>query len=197
MKIVIISGSTRSKSQSLKVSNVLKSKVESQGSEATIVDLHELKLPVLDLSKYQQWEDTLPTLESADGIVLVVPEWNGAAAPGIMNFLTYTSLGSKPLAHKPLLVAGVSSGSGGAYPIAEVKAFGNKNNFGVHLPDQLRFSDVENIFNSEKPEEDNKSDVYIHERAEYSIKILLAYSNKLSQIRGLGIIDLKSFSNGN
>lgn len=197
MKIVVVSGSTRDGSQSIKVSTRLVEKLASKNAEVELIDLNKAKLPVYDDTESDPWQQLKNKLDDADGFVLVTPEWNGSASPGMMNFLTYTSSYGKSLAHKPALIAAVSSGAGGAYPIAQLKAFGNKNNIPVFVPEHLRFRQVESVLNSSEPEADNKVDQSMHERMDYALDILLAYAEKIREIRDLGIIDLKTYPNGN
>jgi NAD(P)H-dependent FMN reductase len=198
MKIVIVSGSTRAGSRSRRIADRINEKLAKLGASPYIIDLYENNLPMYDDTKHEEWESVLSQLEGADGYVLVTPEWNGSAGPGLINFLTYASESKpKPLAHKPVLLVSVSSGAGGSYPIAELKAFHNKNNLPVFIPDHLRFRDAKHIFNTSEPEPGNEVDQQMHERMEYALKILVAYSDKLKDIRDMGIIDLEKYPNGN
>ena len=67
---------------------------------------------------------------------MISPEWAGMAPAHLKNFLLMCDGGE--LAHKPAQLIGVSSGMGGAYPIAELRMSGYKNNFLMWLPDHMR-----------------------------------------------------------
>lgn len=198
MKIVIIQGSTREQSQSHKVAVRLQEKMSLTGNSVEFIDLFELQLPVYDDSGQSEWEPVADRLNDADAFVLVCPEWNGSASPGMMNFLTYTSVGKqKPLAHRPAVIVSVSSGAGGSYPISQLKAYGNKNNHPVFIPEHLRIRDVKKVLNTKDADENNQVDVTLHTRMEHMINVLLAYAGKLGEIRAAGIPDLKTYANGN
>jgi NAD(P)H-dependent FMN reductase len=197
MKIVVVSGSTRNDSQSIKVATRLTEKLQTKSANPLLIDLNEKKLPMYDDTEASEWQEIKTQIVDSDGFILVTPEWNGSASPGIMNFLTYTSSYGKSLAHKPILIASVSSGAGGSYPIAQLKAFGNKNNFPVFVPEHLRLRDVKKILNGRAPETGNEVDESMHARMDYAVKVLLAYAEKLAEIRNQGIIDLDKYPHGN
>lgn len=179
MNIVIISGSTRPNSQSVKVAGVLQRKLVGK-AEVELLDLAEHKLPLYDDGKHQSWADLSTRLQAADGCIWVVPEWNGSAGPGIMNFLAYLK---QELNHKPVLLVGVSSGIGGAYPLAQLRAFGAKNSRAVFVPEALRFMHVKELFNGPEPDQENATDVTMHQRADYALTVLLAYATALQTVR--------------
>ena len=51
-------------------------------------------------------------------MAVVSPEWNGMVPSMLTNFFLLCS--NNELAHKPGLLVGVSSGTGGSYPVAEL-----------------------------------------------------------------------------
>lgn len=193
MKIVIISGSTRAHSQSLKIAQVLRHKLIGQVDDVELLDLNMTKLPLYDDTNAPEWIPVKELLADADGYVWVVPEWNGTAGPGIMNLLAYIKT---EMMHKPVLLAGVSSGAGGAYPLAQIKAFGAKNSHAVFVPEQLRFREVESIFNDNDPDEHIDADVSMHERADFALRILYAYTSKLYDLRQEIGDDIKRYPSG-
>lgn len=195
MKILVVSTSTRANSQSRKVADVLLHKLQEMDVDSEILDLHEAKLPIYDDTKKPEWEPISEKLREADGYLWVIPEWSGTAGPGIMNLITY--IDAKGLiSHKPILLASVSSGAGGSYPLAQIKAFGMKNTRGVIVPESLRFRQVEDYFNSLTPDVANKTDIGLHERSEYALKILVEYAKALHQVRQSGSIDPKAYPSG-
>lgn len=125
-------------SQSRRVSDYLAGQLESFGEKVELLNFFDLKLPIYDDSKEGAWKvvwnEIAPKLEAADGFVAVSPEWDGMAAPQWFNMLHYVN---KEMAHKPVMLVGVSNGRGGAYPIAQMKQVGQKNNQFVISPENL------------------------------------------------------------
>lgn len=196
MNIVVISGSTRADSASLKVSNYLVQKLNGNGIETNLVDLNESRLPLYDdgpSKSDETWLKVLPLLTKADAYIFVSPEWDGMFSVGLHNLLNYTAsaVDDKPLAHKPVMLVGVSSGMGGAYPLAQMKAMGQKNNHFVVIPDNLRFAKFKEVFvDGELAEGGLKA------RVEYSLKLLAEYAEALKSVRSSSSLDLDTFASG-
>lgn len=195
MKIVVISGSVRSDSQSRKVANYLAGRLN--GSvEVGIVDLNEQRLPLYDDSKEGPWQEVWKPVEeelaSADGFVFVSPEWDGMFNVGLHNMFHYvTKTKNHALAHKPVMLVGVSDGMGGAYPIAQLKAVGSKNTHFVVSPENLRISKVKEVLVDGEIVIDG-----VRERADYSLKVLIEYAKALKPIRDSSLLDFKKFGSG-
>ncbi len=192
MKIIVISGSTRPDSQSRKVAEYLDKKLVELGAQTELVDLNESRLPIFDNSSSGPWEEVWnpikAALESADGYVFVSPEWDGMFSVGLHNMFHYAG---NALAHKPVTLASVSDGMGGIYPLAQLRATGPKNTHYVVTPENLRFSDVNNLLVNGEITQDG-----VRARADYALKILIAYAEALKQIRDSGIVDLEQFKFG-
>lgn len=194
MNIVVVSCSTRPGSQSRKVADIIMHKLSKKSQiETSLVDLYEAQLPVYDDTNRPEWKDIKHAFTAADGLVWVIPEWNGTAGPGVMNLLGYIK---RELFHKPVLPVSVSNGIGGAYPLAQVKGFGAKNSRVVFVPEPIRIMGVEEIFNSPEPNPDVKNDAMLHERTEYALDVLLAYAAKLGELRDSGVVDSKRYTSG-
>ncbi|MDQ3093897.1 MAG: NAD(P)H-dependent oxidoreductase [bacterium] len=196
MKISVISGSTRSGSKTLEVSEYLAKSLKESGVDVELIDLNELRLPLYDDDSVKQdktWLKILPKLQSSDGFIFASPEWDGMFSVGLHNLFYYTAsaTGTKPLAHKPVLLVGVSSGMGGAYPIAQMKSVGQKNNHFVVIPENLRFAQVgDALVDGEIVIQGLKS------RTKYSLKILVEYAKAIKVVRDSESIDLKTFASG-
>jgi NAD(P)H-dependent FMN reductase len=180
--ILIISGSPRQQSQSRKVSGVIKRLIAGFGIEAVLLDLSLLPLPVagIDSIDHASSVDTLKSMaSSASAIVLICPEWGGMAPASIKNALLLLTDGE--IAHKPILLVSVSSGAGGAYPIAELRAFSAKNAHAFYIPHHVIVRDVEKLFlGLDKSEED----IRIEKRLFASIEELITYAEALQPHRG-------------
>lgn len=195
MKIVVISASPRSNSQSLKVAKYLTSRLNTLSAEATTLDLHELKLPVYDAS------DSIPEglaeakslLASSDGYVFVSPEWNGMASVALLNLMHY--LEDNELAHKPVMLVGVSATRGGSYPVIQLRSLGYKNRHFIISPECLVVTTCKDVLNDDV-QSDDAPDIYIKRRADYALKVLVEYAKALQNVRHSAVIDHKTYPNG-
>jgi NAD(P)H-dependent FMN reductase len=152
MKIVIVSGSQRPESQTCKVCTYIQNLLNRKDVDTHLLELGTQPLPLNSSTeaRSQGGKDTIETylslLDGADGFVYASPEWSGAATPAIMNAL---SLAGSPLSHKPTMLVGVSASRGGSYPIAQMKAFGSKNNKTIFVPDHIIVHNVTDVLESE------------------------------------------------
>lgn len=193
VKIIIFQGSTRDNSQSRKVSEYLENMQESIDFSAEIIDLYQLNLPIYDDTKEgkwsAKWNPVLDKIKESDGFIFVSPEWDGMASVGILNMLHYVPNDS--MAHKPVMLVGVSNGRGGSYPLAQMKQMGPKNKHYVISPENLIFGDVEKVLVD--------GEVLVEglaKRAKYSLIILKEYAKALKNVRESGIPDFVNFKNG-
>ena len=195
MKIVLISGSTQANSQSLKIASYLNTRLEQQSAATNLVDLHQLDLPLLG-SANKSWqagfEPVAKQLKAADGFVFVVPEWNGAAAPGIKNFILYVA---DNLSHKPVMLVGVSAGRGGARPLMDARSAGYKDARYIISPESLIVSNCHGVFNDQDLS-DKAADLSLKKRADYALAILLEYAKALTEVRKSAVIDHKTYQFG-
>lgn len=197
MKVAIISASTRKNSQSRNVSEYLKGLFQSEDIDTAVIDLSEQVLPIYDDSENGDWQSVWQPIENSlsesDAFVLVSPEWDGMFSAGLHNMFNYVASGSSanPMAHKPAMLVGVSSGMGGAYPIAQMREVGPKNTHFVVSPENLRFAKVKEVL------VDGQVTVNgLRERAEYSVKVLIEYAKALNQVRDSDVIDMEKFGSG-
>ncbi len=183
MNITVISASNRPNSQSLKISHRIIEKLKAKEQNTKLIDLNMLRLPLFVPDETpENWNEEIePVISESDGYVFVVPEWNGMAPPAMLNFLSF--VGSTTMAHKPVLLTSVSGGLNGSYPLAELKAFGSKNRHYNLMPDHLIVKNAKALLNSETPDTENQTDVNLHERMDYELGVLTAYSEKLSELR--------------
>ncbi|WP_460372012.1 NADPH-dependent FMN reductase [Pseudomonas sp. Tul1A2] len=180
--IVLLSGSNRSNSQSIKVAHYLRDRLEALElcDSSELIDLASSPLPLWPEEDTQKaWSVQQSTLKKATALIVISPEWNGMACPALKNFFLYAGLSE--LGHKPALLVGVSAGLGGAYPIAELRASSYKNSRILYLPEQLIIRNVESMFNSECPSDEN--DMRIRARADWVLHVLCQYNDALRTIR--------------
>jgi len=203
MKITIISGSHRNKSQSLKVANYIKQTLQNEKlcDESWLFSLSGNPLPLWDEGIWEgdeAWQNLLgpisAELDSSDGFIVIAPEWHGQVPAGLKNF--FLLWGKGELAHKPALIVTVSSADGGAYPVAELRMSSYKNNRICYIPEQVIVRNVESVLN-DNPEDNNQdADAYFRGRFSYALKQLTEYAIALKQVRKTGATDLSVYKNG-
>lgn len=135
------------------------------------------------------WGDISNTLEAADGIVVVVPEYHGMAPPALMNLIL---LCRYELAHKPGLIIGISGTDGGAYPTVQLRGSVAKNNRICWIPDQVVIRNVKQALQDKQTDEPDR----VRSRIDYALRLLMSYSDALRTVRSSGLVDHKTFSFG-
>ena len=192
MNICIISASTRENAASRNVANYIDQQLQSlnPSNEINILDLHEADLPLWqtgatpDTGVEQQ-------LKSADGFVFVIPEWHGMVPPAFKNIFFYFN---SCFAHKAAYIVSVSAGTGGRYPISELRMSSYKNSFINYIPVSTVVDHVNKTIN-EHGEFIAETD-YIAQRIDEGLQYLIEYTQALSPIRQSAIFKENRFSNG-
>jgi len=203
MKISIISGSHRNPSQSEKIAHYIEGlfKDSYPDIEPFLYSLADNPLPLWDQSIWESdpiWNQRLAPLKeqfnSSDAFIIITPEWHGQVPSGLKNlFLMFNRF---ELGHKPAFIISVSSGAGGAYPVAELRMSSYKNNRLCYIPEHLIIREVEKVFNKNAKDNDQKSDLYYKSRLDWCLKILLGYGKALKTMRNETDIHHDEFSNG-
>lgn len=192
LRTAIISSAHRRDSQSARIAEVLKQHF--LNGNADIIDLFEDSLPLWDgetpandaVNKVQQ------TAANADAFIFVVPEWHGMAPAGLKNLLLWNA-GQPHMAHKPVLLVGVSAAVGGAFVIAELRASGYKNARLMYTPEHLILRGVGDLWEDGVEAE---SDAYISKRAQFAVDQLLTYAEALKPVRGKLLEAQADYANG-
>lgn len=198
MKIVVISGSSRSGANSLKVAQWLETELKNRAITTELIDLRKVTLPLThediwgDIANLPEAKEIREILKSADAYVVVSPEWNGMAAPALKNLFIYVE---KTMADKPALLTSVSATQyGGSFPIGELHMTSAKNTRVVYIPEYIVVRDADNMLNDVEPA--NENDAYIRDRARYALGVLVAYAESLQHVRSSGVTDYKTYPNG-
>ena len=203
MKITIISGSHRDPSQSMKVAqHVQQTLLDSDYcDEAEIFSLAGNPLPLWDQRIWEgdpDWKEILKPMRalfgSSDGFVVVSPEWHGQVPAGLKNLFLLCS--KAEVGHKPALIVTVSSGDGGAYPVAELRMSSYKNNRICYIPEQIIVRHVEQVLNQDPADNNANADSYFRERITWALALLGSYATALKPIRSSGMTDHEKFGNG-
>jgi len=203
MKISIISGSHRNPSQSEKIAHHIESVLKYTYSDIDpfVYSLANNPLPLWEQSIWESdptWNQRLAPLKeqfnNSDAFIIITPEWHGQVPSGLKNlFLMFNRF---EMGHKPALIISVSSGSGGAYPVAELRMSSYKNNRLCYIPEHLIVRYVEKVFNKNAKDNDEKSDLYYKARLDWCLKILIGYGKALKIMRHETDIHHGEFSNG-
>lgn len=203
MKISIISGSHRNPSQSEKIGRYIETLLKNDFADIDpfLYSLADNPLPLWDQSVWEsdeKWLELLTPLKqqfsASDAFVIITPEWHGQVPSGLKNL--FLLLSRFELGHKPAFIVSVSSGTGGAYPVAELRMSSYKNNRLCYIPEQLIVRDVEKVFNEKTEDNDQKSDGYYKERLNWCLNILIGYGKALKTMRTETEVNHDKFSNG-
>ena len=202
MKISIISGSHRNPSQSEKVARYIESRVQTrQGHQTWLFSLADNPLPLWDQSVWEDdpaWQERLAPVRQAltdsDGFVIVSPEWHGQAPAGLKNL--FLLVNRFEVGHKPALIVTVSSGDGGAYPVAELRMSSYKNNRICYIPEHIIVRHVESVLNDNADDNNTEADAYFRERIDWALDILSGYAEALAGMRERTAVHHDKFGNG-
>jgi NAD(P)H-dependent FMN reductase len=138
------------------------------------------------------WAPYSERLKKADGLVVVSPEWHGMVPAGLKNFFLHWSV--PEVGHKAGLIATVSAGRNGAYPVDELRVSGYKNSRLCYIPEQIIVRDAEHIFVGDKPA--SKDDEFLRDRADFALRLLLDYAKALKAVRTNTSIYDKKYASG-
>jgi NAD(P)H-dependent FMN reductase len=164
--------------------------------EIFYLDLADASLPLWSTDKKngtgvwgETWNSISDNFNKSDGFILVVPEYGGMATPAAKNF--FLLCGNGELSHKPGLIVSVSSGNGGAYPIAELRSSSYKNTHIMWIPENIIIRNVEEFNPGNHGDNIPK---WLDKRIDYVLELLLAYTFNMKPLREL--INRKDFGNG-
>lgn len=197
MKYVIVSGSARPDSQSIRIAAWLERALQKQGNETVVIDLAEAYVPEntdalfnKESDESHQFAATKHHLNWCDGFIVVSPEWNGMTPGKLISFMQAVG---RSFAHKPGLIVTNSKIRGGAYPASMLRGFATKNSHILWIPEQLIIRTNQDML---KDEPANDEDEYIQKRAHYVLDILRYYTETLTPGREKLYEGLSDFSNG-
>ena len=198
MKISIISTSHREKSESHRISKIIKqviSKIDSS-IKCFYLNMYDKKIPLWGGEKKNnlkfwnvEFGNISTSLSSSDGFIIVVPEYGGMATPNAKNFFLLFNNGE--LFHKPGLIISISSGNGGAYPISELRSSSYKNSHILWIPENVIIRNVEQFLPGDHGD---LIPNWLDKRIEYSCNLLIKYAGYLKPIQK--VINRKDFGNG-
>ena len=200
LRIHVVSGSHRVGSHSGRMARyIVKLLNEELGVSTQLLDLAEQPQRYWSDDFWQkpregwdEWDGIAAELRESHGLVVVAPEWHGMVPSALKNF--FLLCGPDELADKPAMIAAVSGGAGGAYPVAELRMSSYKNNRLCYIPEHVILREVSKLFLDESAP--TESDVYLRGRLLHGLRLLAAYAEALNGVRAAGIRDLSAYRNG-
>ena len=183
MNIVIVTGSHRLNSQSVRVAKLLKEIIFKNEASCIIHELAAMQLPMWNEGVWKgedSWKTILDPLHediaNADAFVFVTPEWSGMVPPMLKNYFLLSN--HNIMGNKPALIISVSSGMGGSYPVNELRASSYKNTKLCYIPEHIILRKVEDFLNEET---EFKNDMI--KRIKFCCNLLMNYAVALKPIR--------------
>lgn len=146
--IYIISGTNRKNSKSLEVAQLVQKEFSQVGKETHIIDLCDLPFDTLHTANYganvpPKIADIVKLLNKAEGLYLVVPEYNGSF-PGVLKyFVDYFSY-PETFEYRPVAFTGLGWRFGGLRPVEHLQQVFNYRNAFVY-PDRLFIQNAPNV----------------------------------------------------
>lgn len=181
MNIVVLSGSPRDDSQSLRVAQYIEQVLgqNPQVSQCQLIDINRLPLEAWNAQGVysSQWQQAAQQLQQADGAVFVCPEWDGMVPPAFKSFL---QVFGAHLFHTPVLAIAVSAGFGGAYSLVELRTSAFKNARICYIPEQIIIRQVQEV-QLPAPIGDRASE-FVSRKIDYGLTVLLSYSAALAGV---------------
>lgn len=130
--IEIIAGTDRPNSRTLAIAQHVLGLMREQGASAQILSLHDLNLADLAGGAYFQgargsFKDAVERVTNAEGLVVIVPEYNGSY-PGILKlFIDYWRY-PETFEHRPVAMIGLGARWGGLRAVEHLQqCFGYRN----------------------------------------------------------------------
>lgn len=115
MKAVALSGSLRKNSYNTKILRIAADIATQQGVDVTILDSTALDLPIFNQDVFDAGlppavEKLKKTVETADMLIIVSPEYNHSIPGGLKNAIDWLSRGKNSLSNKTAAILGASDG---------------------------------------------------------------------------------------
>lgn len=196
VKVAVIAGSPRALGETGRIARYIANRCLALTEQAPfILDLGQISLPFWDetfsLNK-GEWQSIAEELHNSDALVVVTPEWGGMAPSVLKNFFLLCDEGE--IAHKPACLVGVSTSSGGAYPLAELRMSSYKNTRICYIPEQIIVRNVKKMLATKSPS--SERDRELRNRIDYTLDVLIAYATALQNVRASGRVDLARYPYG-
>ena len=176
VKLVGIAGSLREGSYSHQALAIAARTAQALGAEVTILDLRQLNLPFCDGTQdYEDYPDVAvlrQTVEDADGLILVTPEYHGSVSGVLKNALDLMSFDQ--LSDKVVGAISVLGGQANSNALNDVRKIARWVHAWV-IPEQVAIGQAWKAFG-----EDGKlTDAKLAERLDKFVQSLVENTRKL------------------
>ena len=123
--IEVISGTDRPGSYTLKVANYVRGIFREQHKDVDLIDLATLKLRDAESGDYYKgaqgsYKEAEERVHSAEGLVIVVPEYNGSFPGALKLFIDYWRYPAT-FEHRPVAFIGLGARWGGLRPVEHLQ----------------------------------------------------------------------------
>lgn len=133
MKHIII-GTNRKDSQSKQVGLFIQKLYLEQGEQVDIIDLQEMNWRDMNHGTYGEiqepgWKKNIESVRTSDGLIIVVPEYNGSYPGALKYFIDYWKYPESFLG-RPVCFIGLGGMFGGLRPVEHLQqVFGYRNSY--------------------------------------------------------------------
>ena len=151
--IEIISGTDRPNSNSLRVSKFVATLYAEIQVPAQILDIAQLKVADIASGEYYQgakgtFKEAVDRVTKAEGLVIVVPEYNGSYPGFLKLFIDYWKY-PESFEHRPIALIGLGARWGGLRPVEHLQqVFGYRNSY--IFPGRVFLSNIKEVFKEGK-----------------------------------------------
>lgn len=158
---LIISGTNRPNSRSLQVSQLVQNLYQQEGEKVELLDLSQMPYEELTGSQYGSknmagvWGEAITKVNKADGLVIVVPEYNGSM-PGALKYFIDHWIYPESFEARPVCFIGLGGTFGGLRPVEHLQQVFNYRN-GYVFPMRIFMFNVWNILKDGKITDANLS----------------------------------------
>ncbi|MCH2535636.1 MAG: NAD(P)H-dependent oxidoreductase [Bdellovibrionales bacterium] len=141
----IISGTDRPDSNSLKVSEYIQSIYKKASEEVEIIDVKDLDLNKLEGAHYgaelpKNMQEALDKINKAEGLIFVVPEYNGSYPGALKLFIDHWSY-PQSFEGRPVCFVGIGGRWGGLRPVEHLQQVFNYRN-AYQFPERVFITNV-------------------------------------------------------
>jgi NAD(P)H-dependent FMN reductase len=181
MDLKIISSTDRPNSNALKVSNYVKNLYEQEGAEVEVISLKDFPLEKVVGGKYGK---DIPEIEAfnepiinADGLVFVIPEYNGSF-PGVLKvFIDYLPF-PKAFEKMPMAFIGEADGAFGALrSVEQFQMIANYRN-ALQFPERVFIARVNKEFDEVTGIKDEFTQSLLESQVSNFVKFIEASTEK-------------------
>ncbi|MDR9419504.1 NADPH-dependent FMN reductase [Gracilimonas sp.] len=181
MNLKIISSTDRPNSNALLVSNYVQRLYAAHGVEVEVLSLEDFPLQHVVGGKYgkniPQVEEFIDPIINADGLIFVIPEYNGSF-PGILKvFVDYLPF-PEAFEKMPMAFIGEASGAfGGLRSVEQFQMIANYRN-ALQFPERVFISRVEKELDEEEGLSDSFKEKLLNSQVENFIKFVESVQQK-------------------